>query len=119
MNVRLTRSLMILVAMPVLLSACGGSGNSENAVKACMYTREAIGSLDTFNKLAHSESAAKYAARAADENSSRYAILESAGTAVYARTGDYSGNSGWDFLLMGALLEMNAVCVDLGEPQYN
>lgn len=119
MNVRLTRSLMILVATPVLLSACGDSGNSENAVKACMYTREAIGSLDALSKLVHSGSAAKYAARAAVENFSKYAVLDSAGTAVYARTDDYSGNSGWDFLLMGALLDMNAVCADLGEPQYN
>lgn len=118
MNQRTITAALITLPVALTIAACGGSGNSESAVKACSYTREALASLDAMSTISFSQSAVKYAGQADSENHSKYAVLASASVPVWQISNDYSYGGAWTVRMDGALLDMNAVCVDLGEPQY-
>jgi len=121
MNSRIVAGLMLTAFTVSLLAACGGSGNSENAVKACEYTRSAIGSQDDLAlvTLTHSGGAVEYAFRAADENPSKYSALRSASLGVQSHLDDYGADGStvenWDVALQMSLWKLDDVCRSLGE----
>jgi len=121
MNRRIGAGLILTALTVLLLAGCGGSGNSENAVKACEFTKSAIGSGDDLAlvTLTHSGAAVKYAFLAAEENPNRYATLRSTGLGVQSDLDDYgtpgSTVENWDVALQSALWKLDDVCIDLGE----